>query len=233
MANSRTTAPSVDRNPLLVFPVMDQAYSKHFEDLPFENVVNAVRKVIKHKMSNEVYSATLNSLNDEIGLTKEMSKDDRSEKAKAFRESNADRWREVYLAEADKMWNIILEDGGISETDRPRVDPVERQYLTLLDRAIAEHFKGHKIDGKAIKVPSNDTDTIAFSETDIWTREDLRNWMAGNDGESEGTTKGAELRAKAEAMVELAKSKPVVAVVPVENVTGSAQIGLVKRPKAA
>ena len=104
MANSRTSAPSVDRNPLLVFPVMDQAYSKHFEDLPFENVVNAVRKVIKHKMSNEVYSATLNSLNDEIGLTKEMSKDDRSEKAKAFRESNADRWREVYLAEADKMW---------------------------------------------------------------------------------------------------------------------------------
>src|SRR5262249_32118921 len=177
-------------NPMLTFVVMGQVYSANWSDIPFDNRVNSVRKVLKHKLNNEVYTSAMGVVAEEAGLKADMSKDDRSEAMKAFRESYPDRWKEVFNDESDKMWKIILTEGSIGETDRTRGDPIEREYFILLDKAIAETFKGAKdSDGKAFKVPTNDTDTITFPDGEAWSRAELRDAIANQPGAVDGTTR--------------------------------------------
>jgi len=224
---------AADRNPLLTFPVMGQVYSLHWSEFPFDNLVNCVRKVIKHKLGNETYTAAMNVVAEEAGLEKDMSKDDRSETFKTWREANPDRWREAFIAECDKMWEVCRTEGGIGETDRPRTDPVEREYYILLDKAIAETFKGAKdSDGKAFKVPTNDTDAITFPDGEKWTRAELRDAIASQPGSVEGTTRGDELREQAIDIVEAKKLKPTTTAPTVEAVSSASQFGLVKKAAA-
>src|SRR5262249_41073397 len=120
-----------------------------------------------------------------------------------------------------------------------RGDPVDREYLLLVDKAIAEKLKGVRVkdeDGKEkpAKVPSNDTDVLRFSDEDTWTRQELRDWLAAEPSElDEFETRGDELRAQAVQIVEARKLKPSAPTAPVvEAVTSSAGIGLVKKKAA-
>jgi hypothetical protein len=173
-------------------------------------------------------------LDDVLKVAKDTPKETRAETFKTWREANADTWKDIFQEMAEKWWNErVLTPGGISESDRPRTDPVEREYFILLDKAIAETFKGAKdAEGKAFKVPTNDTDTITFPDGEVWSRAELREAIASQPGETDGATRGDELKAQAIDIVEAKKLKPVAAPAPVEAVSSASQFGLVKKKAA-
>ena len=130
----------------------------------------------------------------------------------------------------------------MTEGERRTGDPVEREYTTLLDKAVAEKLRGVKVkdaDGKEIaaKAPTNDTDVLCFSDDDTWTRQELREMIEGDPPEGDDAdqyeTRGEQLKAQAIAIVESKKLKSAAPkVAPTEAVTSSAAIGLVKRKAA-
>jgi hypothetical protein len=211
----------------LTFVVAGQVFETTWLAVPLSNRVAALKKVVKHKLSNESYSSAISipEVKKTAGLTDDMSSDDRKEALRVYREANPDDWSAALLGEATKNWNLVLEEGGISETDRSRGDSVESEYFRLLDRAIAAEFKGKKgQDGKALKVPTNDTDFITFADGETWTRQELRDFIA--------STRREELWEQAEKNVAgrkvEAKSKPTEA-----PVTSAADMGFSKVQRTA
>jgi hypothetical protein len=240
MAQSRTPTPIERANPELVFaPPVGDAYVTLFDDIPFDNVLAMVKRTIKHKLSNECYTAVQNAVKEAAGLADGDTKEQTREKMKAYREANPDAYNETFRETTDKMWKLILTPGGITETDRPRLDPVDREYYLLLDKVVSDAFKGWKDDtDKAIVVPRNDTDTITL-DGEPWTRADLRASFAAatHDGNGEplyedGRSRGEHLRERAQARVdELANVVKAPKAAP-QKATSAAQFGLVKRPAA-
>jgi hypothetical protein len=234
MVQTRATAPAVDENPLLTFPVMGGLIlSANWNDIPFDNRVNGFRNRVKHGVGNETYTGAMNYvLDDVLKVAKDTSKETRAENFKTWREANTDTWQGIFQEAAQKWWNErVMTPGGITETDRPRTDPIEREYFTLLDKAIAEMFKGAKdADGKAFKVPTNDTDTVTFTDGESWSRAELRNAVAEQPG-SDGFdgTRGDELRAQAIDIVEAKKLKSATPTAPIEAVKSASQFGLKKK----
>jgi len=180
----------------LTFTIAGQLFETTWLQVPLSNKVAALKKVIKHKLSNESYASAISipEIKSAAGLVDGMSADDRKEALRVYREANPEDWNAALLGEATKNWNLCLEDGGITESDRSRGDSVESEYFKLLDRAIAAEFKGKKgQDGKALKVPTNETDVITFADGETWNRQELRDFIA--------STRHEELWQQAETIV--------------------------------
>ena len=223
MAKAQTSIDTIESNPLMTFMVLGAVFETNWDDIPFDNRVAMVRNRVKHKLGNEAYSGAISDVAEEAGLTEGMSKEERSETLKAFRESDPERWSEAMIARATKLWDQII-NGVVSENDAPRGDSVQTEYFKLVDKAVVVIFKGIKDqNGKAFKIPTNDTDVITFADGDTWSREELRDFVIDSQGE--------DLMAQAIAVVENRKvkapAKPQAA-----QVTSAAALGLVKKKAA-
>lgn len=206
----------------LTFPVLESVYETPLSAIPFGNIVAIVSKALRHKVSNEAYAGALSDVGDQAGITDSMSKDDKSAALKSFRESDDTKpiWEKAWLDRADTLWREVLE-GELSADGRG--DSVQTEYAKLVDKAVRALFAGAKdAEGKALKPPTNDKESVTFGDGESWSRAELRDFIKD--------TQGDELMTKAKAIVEARKVETPKA--PTTPITTAASLGLRKRVQA-
>lgn len=211
-----TNETAVDSN-VLTWYVMGEPFVANWDDFPIDNRVAMFKRAVKHALQNEVAASAAAQVTSELDIGK-LSREDKQARLALYREQNADAWKEIVLAEAAKRWDVLV-NGVISADDRVRVDPYTRFLNEFTDKEIASRFKGAKSpDGKAIKPPTNDTDSVTFANGATFTRAMLRDKVLSDPI---GDTIRANARAAADAM----KSTPKATPAPVEPVSDPAALG--------
>lgn len=217
MARTNGNSPATVEPNILTWYVLGEPYAADWEQFPPENRVAMFKRAVKHALQNEVAASAAAQVTAELDIGK-LSRDEKQARLAAYREENPEDWKKIVIAKADERWNALL-NGVISADDRVRVDPYIRFLNEFTDKEIANRFKGAKSpDGKAIKPPTNDVDTVTFVNGATFTRAQLREKVLSDPV-------GDTIRANAEAAAAAMKSTPKSTPAPVEPVSDPSALG--------
>jgi hypothetical protein len=209
----------LDVNPSVMFTVgkSNSPFEARWDDIPLGNRIALFRRATKHVLNNEAAASAVKlAEGSDYANIGTLEGDAKKAALEAWRTANAETWDSLLVSEAAKKWNMIM-TGEMSADDRIRVDPVEKAFLTLVDNAIKAKLSGVKdSEGKAIRMPSNDSDVITFGNGQTRSREQLRQSIKDAQGE--------ELMAKAREIVEMSKVAAPVAP-PTDAVNDPAALG--------
>lgn len=160
--------------------------------LPPVSVTALMQYGVSHFLGNVQASKLVNRIRGKEGLNKS---DATTEAVKAWRTANAEvvaAWTAEHIKEAIKE----LEEGTVgTRASGPRLDPVEREFKTILERRLTNILKG-----QGLKLPKTDDETLVFASGMTRTREQMLANLEVSEGEAlrkEAVQKVGELARKA------------------------------------